>query len=229
MDQKLVVEDVATAMVTISDDSDQDNLWLDTPHFADEDVYSRAYDDPVGQSMLRWYRPDPLSPGRKDNPGSSFFVTSLSNGTTTGVLREHALRFNSSISCERIERRDYPSTCPGPRPLSAEIETSRVNLRACAPGDVGVSPWTMSRNRQDIDEELYLDFTFDDGNDPRFMVDVSNYTMHCTSSTSRGYFELGNVMNDGIYGPLMDQWPDPETIENETNNWLPTQDRPTET
>lgn len=228
--QKLVVEDVASALITISEDSDQENLWLDTPFVSDEDVEDRAYDDPIGQTTLGWYRADWLKEHRMRNPGSSFFVTSLANGTTTGVLREHALRLNSSISCERISREEYPSTCPGPRPLSTDIETDRVTLRACAPGDMGVSPWTESRNRQDIDEELYLDFSFVKM-DPGFTIDVENYTMHCTSSTSRGYFELGNVMNDNRYGPLMDRWPDPEYIETETNNWLPwmaDEKRPTE-
>ena len=72
-------------------------------------------------------------------------------------------------------------------------------------------------------EELFIDLHYDaeavfglghQGARP------DNYTMHCTASTTRGYFELGNHMNNYVYGPLLDKWPNEEYIFSETNNFL---------
>lgn len=174
--------------------------------------------------MLHYYGSD--LDGEKKRPNSAFFVTSLINGTQTGVLRQHALRLNSSVTCDYIRRSEYPSTCPGERPLVTEIDRENVALRICAPGEVGLHPWSRSRNREDVEEELYFDFQM--SREFRQTILVNNFTMHCTSATSRGYFELGNVMNSEAYGPLMDKWPGPETIENNSTDYFPDWSRPEE-
>lgn len=76
-------------------------------------------------------------------------------------MREHALRLSSDPSCESVPRSEYPSPCPGERSVSTELETSKLKLRVCAPGEVGRSPWPMHRNRQHVEYQLYLDFVAD--------------------------------------------------------------------
>lgn len=137
------------------------------------------------------------------------FVAALPAGTLTGVLREHVLRLNSTVSCTSLEISGFPATCAGENPFRASLEyrgeydwgKSDGNLSAvdiCAPGDLGRHPWTVSRNRQELSEEVFLRFSGDEH-------DAG--VVHCTGLTTRGYFELGNMHNGNAFGPLLDAWP----------------------
>ena len=86
----------------------------------------------------------------------------------------------------------------------------------------------MSRNWEQVDEELYLDLWLVNGSRKGNMVNAVNFTMHCISTTSRGYFELGNVINGGEYGPLKDEWPHQKTIEDDFNDYVNYSTRPEE-
>ena len=46
-----------------------------------------------------------------------------------------------------------------------------------------------------------------------------NFTLHCTTSTTRGYFELRNWHNDLQYGPLKKSWPTLEELKQEYNDY----------
>lgn len=158
------------------------------------------------------------------NAGSGSFVATLEQGTSTGVLRQHIARLNSSVTCERIERSAFPSPCPGENPFTRTFSHQKNLTRICVPGKRGASPWTMSRNRQDIHEELFLDVLEECELGRVQSVDfrnlTSNYTLHCTASTTRGYFELGNYRNNQTWGPLLSTWPSPEEMESEYNDYL---------
>jgi hypothetical protein len=156
--------------------------------------------------------------------GSGAFVAALEQGTSTGVLRQHIMRLNSSVECQRIQRAAFPSPCPGDRPFTRTFSHGNNMTRICTPGSRGLSPWTMSRSRQDIVEELYIDILeqLEIGN-PR-LVDhrnlTSNYTLRCTASTTRGYFELGNYRNNNTWSALLEKWPSPEDMATDYNNYL---------
>lgn len=133
------------------------------------------------------------------------FVAGLPSGTTTGVLREHIMRFNSSVSCANISTADYPSTCSGRTPFQASFKydesyhpDNNATVDICAPGELGKYPWTLSRNRQELTEEVFLKLTG---------TRQENEVIHCKAQTTRGYFELGNVHNGGANGPLLEKWP----------------------
>jgi hypothetical protein len=225
VDHRVVTQDVANGLATLNGIENQHNLWVDNPHSYGEDQLIQ-WDDPtqLTKLFLYGYRDD----GEKMSPGAGYFVSSLLNGTTTGVLREHAMRLNSTVSCQNIPRSDFPKTCSGKRPVEARVQRSWSNISICAPGDISKHPWTLSRSRQIIDEELFIDFQAAGSLEFMDTLGQGNYTMHCKASTSRGYFELGNAMNDWVYGPLLEEWPDDETIENETNDYIDYGKRPTE-
>ncbi|PVI00149.1 hypothetical protein DM02DRAFT_487798, partial [Periconia macrospinosa] len=88
------------------------------------------------------------------------FFAALPYNTTTGTMRYHAMRYNSSIVCEVLSKDRFPSSCTGGKPYETSIkiqnDTSSTELRICVPGTWGTFPWTLSRNRQDIGEEVYL-------------------------------------------------------------------------
>lgn len=170
--------------------------------------------------------------GWRESPGYSamatfyineapFFVTALDNGTTTGVLRQHAIRFNSSSSCEYISAADFPtlSMCPGDNPFELNFNHSTMlNVAICATGNYGVSPWTLSRNRQDIVEDFFINVN---GHTSSSVDNPLQFTMHCQVNTTRGYFEVGNYHNGYAYGDLIDTWPDVKDMNANFNDALP--------
>ncbi|KAJ4985530.1 hypothetical protein SVAN01_09001 [Stagonosporopsis vannaccii] len=141
------------------------------------------------------------------------FVAVLPANSTTGVLRQHLMRMNSNVTCTNLTLAEFPSTCTGTNPFQASWDYLNRGtyyngtLEICAPGDQGKHPWTLSRNRQDITEELFFKYreTYHSMRDDETLVEEEVF--HCTSQTTRGYFELGNVYNGGRYGPLLEKWP----------------------
>ncbi|KAF3051139.1 hypothetical protein E8E11_009455 [Didymella keratinophila] len=142
--------------------------------------------------------------------GLHCFVAALPGGVTTGVLQEHIMRLNSTASCISLEMSEFPPTCSGENPFQASFEyrgvyewgQSDVNISTvdiCAPGNLGKYPWTVSRNRQGLSEEMFLKFISGKGYDAG--------VLQCTGLTTRGYFELGNVHSENNFGPLLEKWP----------------------
>lgn len=156
---------------------------------------------------------------RLTGANGTFFAAALPNGTSTGVIRQHAIRFNSTIKCEKIPASQFPSECPGVRPLVAQfLRPKQLDLKVCVPGQYGVHPWSLSRNRQDIKEEIFFNVSA-----TRLTIGSTsttpNFTLHCTTSTTRGYFELGNWYNAYSYGPLKATWPSPQEMIEEFNDF----------
>lgn len=156
-------------------------------------------------------------------PGSpTFFVSAVPNATTTGVLREHAMRLNSSVECTLIDRSAFPSACVGDLPLVKSFSrSSNMSIDICVPGDYSKNPWSLSRDRQNLTEELYVDVfvPYESKLNGYFDDTFYNFTAHCTANTSRGYFELGNYRNNYTAGPLIDKWPDNETMWKDFNDY----------
>ncbi|KAL5042433.1 hypothetical protein BDW71DRAFT_200563 [Aspergillus fruticulosus] len=205
--QNRIVKEVMSALPTFNDVDIETHMWPEPSYIRNQS--QTLTDPPYTQMLYYWTNPE-------IGVGPKFFVTAMQNGTTTGVLREHAMRLNSSVKCEPVPQDQFPSTCPGRRPFTASLLSSLLDIRVCAPGEYGVFPWTLSRNRQDITEELFLDVV--DNTDGRYPI--ASFTLHCEASTTRGYFELGNYRNNQAYGPLLEKWPTPEEMEMDFNDKL---------
>ncbi|KAI9872263.1 MAG: hypothetical protein M1830_001848 [Pleopsidium flavum] len=128
-----------------------------------------------------------------------FFVSSIPAGTHTGILREHSLSLNSSLSCQSIPEDQFPTTCPGTGPFTAryaastrsktseesQYPSSEFRIRVCAPVDQSRSPWNLSRNTQDITEEIYLNFTSPAYSDATIYDGFTMNDLTITQSTAR--------------------------------------------
>ncbi|KAI1378985.1 hypothetical protein F4677DRAFT_410243 [Hypoxylon crocopeplum] len=205
LERDLILQDVLGHLVTVSDLEPQPNLWPINP---DKSGFLDGYVTPLDRRMFSVYSADGGDP-------EGFFVTALENGTNTGVLREHAIRLNSSVHCEHIPESDFPLPCQGGRPFEIGVERPGLKLNVCVPGNSSQFPFTSSRHRQDITEDLYIHLE-----GPHNLTYIhDNFTVHCTVSTSRGYFELGNQQNLYVYGPLLDRWPDPHDIATNFNDF----------
>ena len=156
------------------------------------------------------------------------FSSPLPIGTDTGILRNLETRLSTSIGCEVVPHASFPESCTGPHPFQRNFSntpdsTNRFPFqstsypyykgRLCAPGDILASPWTLATKRQDHYEELWIDFQFTNISDlrdfwenPQYPAAVygrANFTQHCTSNTTLGYFELPSYWNGHTVGPLL--------------------------
>lgn len=204
--QNIVVQEVANELATFSERNYNPHMWPDNP-YTDGDPYD-SYSKPVNRQQFIWYSESFADFNR------SFFVTAMQNGTTTGVLREHVMRLNSSVQCSYVPQAEFPLLCPGVRPFTASYSGEHLDIRVCTPGEYGVYPWTLSRNRQDLAEELFIDVS------QAISPSYPNFTLHCTAETTRGYFELGNYRNNFSYGPLIEKWPTPDESLYDFNDHL---------
>lgn len=138
------------------------------------------------------------------------FIAGLPYNETTGTRRHHAMRFNSSVKCELVNEEQFPTNCAGKKPFDTytkvQNDTSSTEFRVCMPGEWGKFPWTLSRTRQDVEEEAYMQLLIHSEHN------ISS-TFHCSSVSTRGSFELGNYRTGGQYGPLMTHWPSPDVME----------------
>lgn len=212
-----IVPRITADLASVSVDAYQPSIWSDYMTGGLQNWLEADHTSTQTTPLRDWVFSPPMY--KPEDWGSRFFLAGIPSNTTTGILREHAMRLNSSIACRRIDRTSFPASCPGEEPFSASFETTDdISTRICVPGKLGVFPWTLSRNRQDIVEDMYLDMwdTYQyraadsDGDD-------TNVTLHCQMNTTRGYFELGNLMNNGTYGPLLD-WPDSEVMARDFND-----------
>ncbi|KAK2767031.1 hypothetical protein FQN54_006349 [Arachnomyces sp. PD_36] len=171
------------------------------PYLWGENVVEETYDgwtstNPSTLKESPWFF-------QNDEPFQSqpFWTSSFVNGTTTGVLRQHAMRLNSSVRCETTPRNRFPTPCPGDRPF--------------------VSGWDFAYRNDggnDIREELYVKYTMvteEDG------VDDQSFALHCTAITTRGYFELGNHFNGQESQPLLTTWPTEEQMHENFVDYAP--------
>ena len=208
--QDIIVQQVIRDIVAVSDLDFQPLLWPEAVPEGIPELFQAA-------DTLNYYFTDPLIPRSQKR---SYYVSALPNGTTTGILRQHVMRLNSSIHCSAVDSAKFPRNCPGRRPFATLFSRpSILNVSVCVPGAYDVVPWSSSRNRQDITEEIFIDVfvptasVLREGN-----LNAANFTIHCAANTTRGYFEPGNSRNDNTASPLIDQWPDTTVMASDFND-----------
>jgi hypothetical protein len=225
-EHRVIRSRMALELASISIDESQSNLWnVSAANHVNPFVSAQIVNFDSQIESLRY-----LVFRRYDIPGylPDVFVAGLPMGTTTGVLRQHIMRLNSSLSCEEINPHDFPSPCPGDRPFVMSWEgVIGTDVRICVPGNYTAVPWTLSRSRQEHTEEMYIvikdtnipsDIEWNSANPP-FNTSSS---IRCTATTTRGDFELGNNWNNNTYGPLLKQWPDAAMMVENFNDWTDT-------
>ena len=102
----IVVRETVKRLTTSTDAGVQLYLWNDPS--ANQGRYNRR--NTVESKTFYWYNEHEAKDG-------TYFVSALPNNTPTGVLREHAIRINSTVQCENLARSDFPKACNGPHPF----------------------------------------------------------------------------------------------------------------
>ncbi|KAL5360444.1 hypothetical protein BJX96DRAFT_165164 [Aspergillus floccosus] len=207
--QNTAVQHVAKKTQMVTPQDFQPYIWADNwTSISDANDINRA--------MFFWYH--------ETMQDETYFVSALRNGTNTGVLRQHAIRLNSSSGCVPVPPSEYPAECPGDRPFVTRLSASDyLDIRVCAPRKYGQSPWSLSRDRQDITEQLWIDVA-SYNQLGEMLVLPFNFTMKCTTNTTRGYFEVNNYLNGNRPGPLVEKWPSQGDLARNFNDFLGVED-----
>ena len=206
-----MVQAVSKKLATVYEQDEQLRLWHDpATNFGNVDL-----DEMADSNKFFWYYNSLTA------PIFTYFASALPNNTNTGILREHVMRLNSTVDCKPIDEESFPSPCDGPSPFVTSFDKpGNLSIDICVPGNFSATPWTLSRDRQDITEDLFIKVLVGNRSevlDYELEMVVSNFTVQCTANTTRGYFELANWRNNFTAGPLIDKWPDNETLWNEFN------------
>lgn len=196
--QILVVGDVINRMASADVNSYQPHIWVER-----NDTYDRQ-----GMSTR--------SSLNRIVQNTPFFVTAFPNNTQTGVLRQHIMRMSYTTNCAQVSKTDFPATCSGSAPFAVSYTAAGSVIRVCAPGDHTSPLFTISRDRQDVSEDLFIDMSLAEGGSN----DQLDVTWHCTANTSRGYFQLGNYVNKNVHGGLNTHWTSPSRLADHFNDYL---------
>ncbi|TAQ87222.1 hypothetical protein B7494_g4454 [Chlorociboria aeruginascens] len=208
--QNMVVREVMKKLATVNEMDIQQHLW----HEPSTNVDNVDLDQKASSNTFFWFY-DLL------NQTPTYFVSALANDTTTGILREHAIRLNSTVDCEPILAEAFPSSCGGQNPFVTSIDSQgSLSIDICLPGDFTATAWNLTRDRQDIQEQLYIKVHIPYNSSVDWGEQLGNFTVQCTANSTRGYFELGNVRNNFTASGIIEKWPDNDTLWNEYNDYL---------
>ncbi|PLN80726.1 hypothetical protein BDW42DRAFT_201068 [Aspergillus taichungensis] len=145
--QDIVIQRTRNKIIDVQPSDVQPHLWRRVPE--DQNI-------PVGDQMmnsLQYYYSD-ASPSDKAEEKRRYFVSSLRNGTTTGVLREHAIRMDTDVEC--VIDNSFPEHCAGDRPFITNFSSPSLEVAICGEGSYDRPPWKNTRDRQKIKERLWM-------------------------------------------------------------------------
>jgi hypothetical protein len=152
------------------------------------------------------------------------WVSSVPNDVTTGLIRQHGTRFNSSLNCKQVSRVPFPDSCL--RHNSFTYDRPELKLRVCIPGltddalsySNGIPIWYANRSSQHLHEELFIETSLPDKLTKYLHKRVeigysTNTTLICSGNTTKGYFELPNFWNNYTASGFKGKWPPIEEMD----------------
>lgn len=150
-------------------------------------------------------------------PGDKYWTSNLVKTANTGIVKQHSIRLNSSLDCHVVPETDYPKACDGfetssmtqiPDP-GGSTENRTFEFRVCAPKSSRPFPWNLTRDRQDITDQIFVSLNSDGlaylSHSNRSDSTLS-LTLECLSETTTGYLTLPNKFDYPLPGPLLDKF-----------------------
>jgi hypothetical protein len=137
------------------------------------------------------------------------FVSQLESNFNTGLIRQFAPRFNSTVSVNSTNTVEFPKNCASiPGAFYAEYKgqwnqypVQEYNARVCMLMNQTLPFLQNIRARQDFEELLYLDI---DVQETGYLRPSSpSATFKIVASTTFGYFELPNYWNNNTAGQVL--------------------------
>lgn len=187
-----IVDTVRAKLADITSADIQDNLW-------------RSLDS--HRSFLT---------GNDQKYDDNFWVSAIPAGSTTGPLRQHSMRINSTADCQAVSREEFPTSCS----YSTSLEGFGIVIKTCMPenaSDHAVRQLSLPpRRRQDVEETLFVNAQIspEASETAVFLSDpAENVTIKCVATTTRAFFELGNFHTDLQPSEILNEWPTDEEMK----------------
>ena len=217
-DSNLIVILTRNALMTASQIQPQAQLWQGGSNTSCDTLKLLQANDEANKAGNA-SKPLPDSCGRENTLGNiakldDLFLAELSNGYSTGLIRQFMPRINSTAIYENVTgTASFPTGCDKNfGSFYAEYSDNGVDgswsIQACMPADLTTSPWKATRDRQDFSEELYLNISLFGNDLPNTSTD--GWQFKVSVNTTAGYFELPNYMNGAVPGPLLEN--DPNSV-----------------
>lgn len=135
----------------------------------------------------------------------------LSRNTSTGLYtNQYIPRVNCSAEVQNMTMDEFPSNCSEDSLFYAAYTypNSYYNLtvEVCLPGSTSQSPWLATNARQDFSELLYVNINsnYSQSSELTGLIDGSAMKpFKVIMNTTAGLFEMPNVKNGQIAGPLV--------------------------
>ncbi|KAL8764968.1 MAG: hypothetical protein Q9209_007795 [Squamulea sp. 1 TL-2023] len=201
----------------------QPNLWVIGQNSSNLTSMDSFYSSPGrgfnshGESQKEGYN-TPLDGPQTAFQAKSFFTSSLTVGTDTGILKALALRMSTSLQCQDIIHDEFPSDCNETASLAMNFTNTQFqgvadeylsdtyyispifSFHICSPG---AKNWTRDNDSShSIREELYIDLqTWRSSATEKSWGLASNvpirynFTYHCIANSNLAYFEPMNEWN----------------------------------
>lgn len=147
------------------------------------------------------------------DPSTDPFVSGLPKDFSTGVLRQFAPRFNTSVKVKFPAEQVGYEDCKSASSFQKYYNGTGWFVGVCVPvswfEDIWQSPWKCTRDRQDISEEMYLSFGFGFDSNPNweFHQKYHRILLRVLANTTSGWFELPSYMKSQRPGPLYNKDP----------------------
>ncbi|KAF6820573.1 hypothetical protein CSOJ01_00829 [Colletotrichum sojae] len=181
-----IVDTVRAKLADITSADIQDNLWRELDNH---------------RSFLT---------GNDQKYDDNFWVSAIPAGSTTGPLRQHSMRINSTADCQAVSSEEFPGSCS----YSTSLEGFGVAVKTCMPenpSDNAVKRSSLPpRRRQDVEETLFISAKIspEASQTAVFLSDpAENVTIKCVAKTTRAFFELGNFHTDLVPSEIVNEWP----------------------
>ncbi|KAF3397180.1 hypothetical protein DPV78_007951 [Talaromyces pinophilus] len=147
----------------------------------------------------------------------SSWLTELPANYNTGAHRSIAPRYNSSTSTELVLLDEFPANCSSvpvyfyaslnytdsSDAISSDNVTKSTQIQVCITSNLTTSPWSATNARQEITESLYIHINTS-YSALRFGSRILNNTYKIIMNTTAGWFELPNMWNNGVPGPILE-------------------------
>ena len=208
----------------------------DVPNILEEKRSSSDFDDGGLMMQLRNLLESPYSSyddannwGTSYGPGETKYTVYDEHGVIKGDIysplpsdftigaypfAQYSPRINSSTSYINITKDEFKENCRNETDNSGfyakyeyDEKYSHISFEACMPTNLKISPWKATRDRQDINEKLFL------GIGTRRQSSLSEIKYwKLEAKTSLGYFQLPGQVNSNTPSGLLDKDPiDPKS------------------
>lgn len=157
----------AGSLATVSNSDPQPHLWA---------IGSNPYNSGQSWSLEDWYE--------SQLKGAALLRLYVARRHQNGHVPIPCHAYE--LDCELVDLATYPKPCAGQRPFVGNYSVDGLRIQFCVPGQYDASPWSISRDRQDIEEEAWVQVSVSSDSDMSGVLggETENVILHCQANST---------------------------------------------